>query len=650
MLKQSFKFVDDERRGSELITTTCVASSGLPTVDETLSTPCLSGDINAPITGDYTMFNSQPYTFTRAERVYNTNINRRRSPDKKLTNLTYLRKKSEDEYNIVYDDGELLIKIFRTHWEVGVRVGWILYPGLTSRVSWFTGCNLFRGFSSRYPGWYLGSIANPLRKSDDPCDCRSYAVLDYTHKYKACYNPALVRTSESHINGRRESRTGGYYWGSTMYGRSKAVFHNCDSQIRLMKDVIKKYVMNYLGSYTAHRTPHGFDEFISEPKLEYTPGDTYSNYYSYGNSREDSGPYRVDRMDEIPGRYLAVDPNTGASSFLYSKSKAHNLYDPRSFLCDNTDMGSGELIQSMYLLRGYSPLIQKEPDGKIRVDGPLLDAPVDVYNLTPYDDKFGNSRGNYYNIRSRLKVLASERTRRQLSVRSHFYKLWLNNMMVWSPGGHPKCRPPNGLVPPEDLDGSTNRHDHRYGPWTGGYRYNQNDERSMLCNQTGIRVFDFSVGVSEYRWSYPSVSQLSDDNYLRDPVPLFGFKNPFPRIFFFLMYDEYCSSSILDKHTLTNMLRQEWESMEGGETYDVMEDKMRLSIEVMVSFLEKRNPGIFMKLLSTSPTEFMKIYFHGSTRGYSGNSWQDHAQPVGVPLETYLPDNFVDIPETVVDH
>jgi hypothetical protein len=88
--------------------------------------------------------------------------------------------------------------------------------------------------------------------------------------------------------------------------------------------------------------------------------------------------------------------------------------------------------------------------------------------------------------------------------------------------------------------------------------------------------------------------------------------NPFPRLFFFVMLDEYISTGLLGKKAIVSLLNNEWSAIADkpvGE-YD-LETEMPISFDIMHSFLSKRLHGIFLPLVS-GPT------------GVSGSSWHDN--------------------------
>lgn len=98
-------------------------------------------------------------------------------------------------------------------------------------------------------------------------------------------------------------------------------------------------------------------------------------------------------------------------------------------------------------------------------------------------------------------------------------------------------------------------------------------------------------------------------------------RNPYPRIIFFLMFDEYCANSMYDKQQLLRLLSAEWAGLQNNVVKHIdsvanrshswsadldMRDELPLTWEIMHKFLTNRISGLFLPLVNgNKPGESM---------------------------------------------
>jgi len=633
MLKQTSFTYDKKGRivnspVSIMSTTTDINSSGDGVCKLIQGTDC--EDFRKHDSKNYLMFGSGVMTFGQAEKVFNHNLNRRRRADKAkaLTADTYLKKVSENEYLITYYN--LVIHIFRTHWLIGTVHSSIMLPGITNRVQWFTGCNMFRSYNLDQT-YYLGSMRRPFRINSSRKSGWIYAAVDYSepqrYKERIWRPPILQRTPETEINSRRTHRLNAYY-GQSLYGRSKSLFYDDAACLRFLNDVIDKYAQEFISSYI--RKSANFLEFISESKASYQPINTY-----------DSGNLHEVYVDKLPTTALAESFPNGGLSYLYAGEQC-SLYCPHSYL--RSELGSkrkkllsGMLLQSVYLMRGYDSINIGSIDSL--VGNNLIDPNIPVGSYTIHDSFTGNHSRNRRCILNKPDITPA--VKNLLASRAHFYRLWLKHMLTFSPGGHEKCRPELGLVEPGERA--------RTHSWSNNYSYGNSG--SDLYMEKGVATITDNIWETYKNrryWQQPSLSDLFDDTSVKNPVPLNRFTNPFPRLTWFLMFDEFCCNSILPKQNIINLIAKEWTSLPYNPSSEDIMETAPTAINVMSSFLKKRVSGLMLPLLVNDKSEFSKIYFHNQMRNYSGSPGTDNAPPVGTPASAYVPtDHIIPEPESV---
>jgi hypothetical protein len=539
-------------------------------------------------------------TYLRADEIFGTR--QKGNKRKPLCNMTYLLyDKKSDTYYVEYE-GMRLITIHRHGWTIEVpQSTHILYPGYINRVRLYTGVSIFKSNRNIV---CLGSF----RHSSVVMGGKSVFV-DYSFTFKNPYGYMGhgFRTNVTKINRRKYTRTNWCRDDQIENGRNYSLTGNTPRATMLLRDVIKRYVVQYLTGHCLSHNKVSFESFCN---------DSSSSYSTVPHSR---GGTKVDILFSNTHKEKSYLERTE----LYDIDTLFALQKVRSNVVSS--MASyGVLLQAMFCLRGLQWLPNKKRVEKVinsyTTSYKLKEKDPSEYLSHPFiDNKTLSSYehpGRYWeggNMLTYYQHSMEEPLFAELSLRRGLLGEFLSYLMNTSSGGHPKVFPQT-----RSYAFSNPRNTHRS---------DEISERAKAITYRAGVFLDFigeeDRGSQRYRWSRGTTNYSSMlDRSLRDQngstqgqddyVLYADMDNPFPRMFFFIMLDEYISDSILGKREIVSLLEYEWDVLAqkpAGE--GDIESDMPMSFDIMHSFLTKCLSGIFLPLLT-------------SANGCCGNSWHEH--------------------------
>ena len=259
---------------------------------------------------------------------------------------------------------------------------------------------------------------------------------------------------------------------------------------------------------------------------------------------------------------------------------------------------------------------------------------IDKFRYSQLEGSGGNS-ADYYNRHSHNIPSASQM---QLHTRRGFIAKFLEYMCATSSGGLDK---PRQMSVTEIRQLVTDNPNARMLAENGRIGYDQSNREGWVASEmfTGQGMYTGKFVMPEvsdprYRYQHAQQQWISAYNRLRpkpnpeftglvqygEPSPNEGptfdstfrfyrtMNNPYPRIIFFLMFDEYCSNSMFDKQQLIALLEAEWKCLSDikrGETQNNtisfdMSNYLPLTWEIMKTFLTNRISGLFLPLFNGS--------------------------------------------------
>lgn len=457
------------------------------------------------------------------------------------------------------------------------------------------------------------------------------------------------------INNRKESRLS-WYRGTDHNGRIRAHFGSPSKISHFIQDVIKGYVTEYLSSVVNRNTSYLSDQSAFK---EFCTYETYRyNFHSAFAQASYSPSTRTNRytvQDVLPAFHTALPHQHGylSSPSLYKIDILDTIQRFAYERPHNPKMGHHKLVgslggctsltQSIFAMRGFKfiPHLSRELElfnrehlerlsAQLHDGDPLfqwhrdiiddeqcsnldqlMPKGLDKLSFTSHDIKSTNY--NWYS-RDRLQQSAHVLTPYMLnnfSLREPFIRSFFQHMCCLSSGGPEKT--PYSASDIASMYSSTNEllkssYVHQTGSFNGRYHH-----------LSDAQVDDTRRGYGHFSTRDPLVSLQSDlveavarnDVYIHEMpggfqntpwVPYNNQTNPYPRIIFFVMLDEYINNILYDKDTLMDMLSKEWGSIDvtsaAGIHDQVTKGAMPISYDIMYSFLNKRF-GMFMQILGS---------------------------------------------------
>lgn len=517
----------------------------------------------------------------------------------------------------------------------------------------------YKSFVGRHGFAYIHAKDNRKRTPKDNLGKdRNTIFVDYSFADKNPFSYYMGLTNlEPHtaINNRKESRLG-WWRGSDHNGRIRAHFGSPSKTSHFIQDVIKGYVTEYLSSVVNANTSYlsdksTFKDFCTKETYQYnfTSGHTHASY-APGNRTN-----RHTAQDVLPAFHTALAHQHGylSSPSLYkidildtiqrfAYEKPHNPKMGYHKLVGSLG-GCTSLTQSIFAMRGFKfiPHLSRELElfnrehlerlsAQLHDGDPLFQWSRDIIDdeqcsnldqLMPKGlDKLSFTRHDIkaacYNWYSKDKLsnsshLLTPYMLNNFSLREPFIRSFFQHMCCLSSGGPEKN--PYTASEIASVYGSTNEflqssYVHENGSFNGRYQHLNTDQIDSIRRGHG------SVSNRD-----PLVSLQSDlveavarnDVYIHEMpgcfqntpwTPYNNQTNPYPRIIFFVMLDEYINNVLYDKDTLIAMLSKEWESIDrtsAGKIHDqITNGAMPISYDIMYSFLNKRF-GMFMQILSS---------------------------------------------------
>jgi hypothetical protein len=547
-------------------------------------------------------------TYNRSEELYATRFSGKGGKKRKpLCNITYLYYDDKADVYYVEYEGARLITIHKHGWTLELpKYGThILYPGYCTRIKNYTGLSVFKTNRNMV---CVGSMRFP--------DTRFWRdrtlFIDYSFIYKNPHNMQYhsARMSVSNINKRKYTRTG---WNKDLqveHGRNYAISGTVPRATVFLKSALRSYVNQYLSGYCLNSSRLSFSDFCSERVVSYS-----------------SAPHAMGKSDKcwpLP---------VGCPSYLEFPSlySIDDLYNSAIACSDGSNIAKyGLLAQAMLCMRGLRWL----PDNGTRVGRRTSvhtfpkETPSDFLQH-PYIDKYSFSSyentSRHYSDGSLLNSNQHKMSRElcnELGCRRGLLEQFLQYLLCVSNGGHPKIRRYNR----DNLQ--TDQSSGRYG-YTGATNGNISNEGQAISYVADIflsmvpeskdppnsRRWNNWYGTQHYTTMVTrSINQqpLTKNKDELDARVLYrDMDNPFPRLFFFIMLDEYISDSLLVKQSIVSLLDKEWDEVAVKNHGEInIERDMPLSFDIMHSFFNKRLHGIFLPLIS-------------GTNGFIGNSWYD---------------------------
>ena len=545
-------------------------------------------------------------TYSRAEELFS-----KKSPRKqhKYMNLnSKLIKRANGDYHIEYEGIDILT-IKPEGWWIKIPASCtILYPGLTNRIRAYTGVSLFKEDRKRYV--CVGSMGKQYMAYSSSGHSL-FIDYSYASRHDYCYQqgPKEISRLDYAINSRKISSNRGW-WGDYTKGRTAALFGSKDRQLSFIRRVVSGYVTNYL--YSHHRSStNSFRRFCG-----------VDNDYTYSVSNSSS------IVDNVSAAMLGTQPLLNeypllAAPGLFSIDVLEAItrlnvdgFRPAA-ACGVSSVSLA--IQGLFAMRGLKFIPDPIRLGR-DIDSKSVSNTIKQL-IKPSSKSMHIGKCQFLEPDSFSQFENYGKSNLDLSQRSRFFsdhELFVLNHrpnVIWQwfafmcNYGVKTASP--GIIQ-DELSVMTRSTDSIVSSFTndadGRYSSSPSVYKTLLFGTFSNSYITFSPEDDDTRREYGRRWGSSSDTWMKvlpkfregkfysysDPTS--SMMNPFPRLVFLVMLDEYCSNSIYSKTQIARLLDSEWESCNGRSGSKVITEALPLSYEIMSSFLTKRIAGMFSRL------------------------------------------------------